>query len=50
VSSPDASSPGGTAEQPEPHREVKQMKKITVRKTGSIKLTSSAALYSPEGC
>jgi len=31
-------------------REVKHMKKISVRKPGSIKLTSSAALYSPDQC
>jgi hypothetical protein len=29
---------------------VKQMKKITVRKTGSIKLTSSAAAYNGPFC
>jgi hypothetical protein len=29
---------------------VKPMKKITVRKTGSIKLTSSASAYTFVGC
>jgi hypothetical protein len=31
-------------------REVKVMKKITVRKSGSIKLTSSAPLYCTDCC
>jgi hypothetical protein len=34
----------------EPEEEVTAMKKITVRKTGSIKLTSSAALYCGDCC
>jgi hypothetical protein len=29
---------------------VKRMKKITIRKTGSIKLTSSAGAYTNSGC
>jgi hypothetical protein len=36
---------------PEPRREeVKAMKKITIRKAGSIKLTTSAALYCSDPC
>jgi len=31
-------------------REVKGMKKIAIRKTGSVKLTSSAALYCSACC
>ncbi len=31
-------------------KEVKDMKKITVRKSGSIKLTSSAPLYCTDCC
>jgi len=32
------------------HREVNVMKKITIRKTGSIKLTTSAPLYCTDCC
>ncbi|GAA2092584.1 hypothetical protein GCM10009801_59180 [Streptomyces albiaxialis] len=41
--------PGGPA-LPDPNGEVRSMKKITVRKTGSIKLTSSAGVYQCTCC